>query len=392
MPFTETFPELIAFLLMPWVLPSKCRGWCLPSALALLQKALIKIQRCVRATPFSSCLTQCIVASSSLSCQYYEVVLEAAFRSAALPDVGAWLVARAHRRYGLTSSSANVSAAWTALAQGAYASDGTLSDGTGVAMLPAPDTTHWSQDRMTPTPGLCSTWIAWGALIDASASVNRSSGGWGPFSYDLVNTGRETLAQLSSPLSQNLSAVLQAPGPVDAVALERTGPAYVALLLDLDSLLATHEAFLLGPWINSARSWGRESDDCNGSAVGDLSCPDFYTWNALCQLTTWYPTMVNASDVPHRDGDYARKHWSPLVSDYYAVRANLTLAQARKNAASRTPLDNAAVARANAILAYSFTTPPFHDFPLEPISDPVSISISLHAKYESYFTSCGQNS
>ena len=286
-------------------------------------------------------------------------------------------------------SNANITAAWTALAAGPYTLDGSLSDGTGVALLPASDTSHWSADRATPAPALCATWTAWGALVAAAPALGAAAGSE-PFVYDLVNTGREALAQLSSPLSQNFSAVLQAPGPLDAAAIERTGPPYLALLLDLDALLATGTAFLLGPWVEAARAWGGKSDDCGGTAIGDLACPDFYAWNALCQITTWYPTLPNASAVPQRDGDYARKHWSPLVADYYAERVRLTLAQARVDAAAHGPLNTTAVARAGAALAYSFTTPPYPAFPLVPAPDAVGVSTRLRAKYAPYFEACTQ--
>lgn len=324
----------------------------------------------------------------SLPTQYYEVVLEAAFRPAPLTDPAVWLVARAQRRYGLALPNPNITAAWMALAAGPYALDGTLSDGTGVAELPSPDTSHWSTDRATPGPSVCATWMAWGALIAAVPALGPAASGE-PFVYDLINTGREVLAQLSTPLSQNFSAVLNAHGPLDAAALERTGPPYIELLRDLDALLATDSAFLLGPWLASARAWGEGDDDCSGTAIGNLSCPDFYAWNALCQLTTWYPTLPDASAVPQRDTDYARKHWSPLVADYYGARAELTLTQARHDAAAHAPLNSTAVKRATAELAYSFTAPPYPTFPLVPAPDPVGTSAALRAKYTGVFASCG---
>jgi hypothetical protein len=187
-------------------------------------------------------------------------------------------------------------------------------DGTGVALLPATDTSHWSPDRSVPTTELCHTWNAWGALIAAAPSLGLSAS-LEPYIYDLINTGRECLAQLSSPLSQNFSDALKQ-DPLDLTSIESSGPPYVQLLLDLDNLLATDSAFLLGPWVaagealdekqfvnwthlflpilcDAARAWDDLSDDCTGTAVGNLSCADFYEWNALVQLSTWYPTTEN---------------------------------------------------------------------------------------------------
>ena len=52
----------------------------------------------------------------------------------------------------------------------------------------------------------------------------------------------------------------------------------------------------------------------------------------LWQLTTWNPTPANATNIPGGPVDYASKHWSGLISDYYSVRASLVLQQAQADA------------------------------------------------------------
>ena len=49
-----------------------------------------------------------------------------------------------------------------------------------------------------------------------------------------------------------------------AAAVNRTGTLYQELLLDLDQLLATDGAFLLGPWLDRARRLGGEGSDRAG--------------------------------------------------------------------------------------------------------------------------------
>jgi hypothetical protein len=53
------------------------------------------------------------------------------------------------------------------------------------------------------------------------------------------------------------------------------------------------------------------------------------------QLTTWNPTPANASSIPGGPVDYASKHWSGLISDYYGARATLVLQQAQADATAK---------------------------------------------------------
>lgn len=50
---------------------------------------------------------------------------------------------------------------------------------------------------------------------------------------------------------------------------------------DLDRLVGTDSAFLLGPWIQAARAWGDNATDCGAKFA---SCGDFYEWNARTQV------------------------------------------------------------------------------------------------------------
>jgi hypothetical protein len=326
---------------------------------------------------------------------YYEVIQGAPWRSGPIDNMSRHVVRRAHRRYGLARHSPAVAEAWTLLEQSSYAEDLGVGDDTGVGQFPLVPVSsykrslpHWSSNLTQPSAGLCKTWAAWGRLIDASSEVGVAE----PFRYDLVNTGREILAQLSTVLSIRFARALGAT-PMNSAALNRTGRAYVELLLDLDGLVATDAAFLLGPWLRDARAWGvvngSAMHDCTGTVVDAVlqgDCPRFLEWNARCQLTTWYPTPAS-KPMPLRDTDYARKHWSPLIRDYYARRAAMLLTQALSDATANKPLDMAAVLRLRAQLAFEWTTRTDR-YSEVPAPNFVDVSKAARTKYATMFASC----
>ena len=140
------------------------------------------------------------------------------------------------------------------------------------------------------------------------------------------------------PVSLNFSAALHlgrsnASLSLSAPRIKETGALYTALLRDLDQLLATDPAFLLGSWLAEARKLGGNAMDCTDTVLGDKlsKCDDFMEWNARAQLTTWHPVDSPSHPTPNPEGsghepwpghidDYARKQWAGLVGDYYLPR------------------------------------------------------------------------
>jgi alpha-N-acetylglucosaminidase len=342
---------------------------------------------------------------------YYELLQEAAFKAAPERNLTAWLVKRAHRRYGLQAAgaaeNADVAAAWAALGASGYARNEAVSDTTGVGISPGEkmNMNNFAKDLATPLPAVCLEWASWGSL-NAAAPAVRAAGGGGnplpaPFTYDLVNGAREVLAQLATPLSVNFSNAFSknaSPGYMEPARLNATGATFRELLLDLDRLLATDTAFMLGPWLASARQLGGSETDCTDTVVGDDvlsgSCADFMEWNARSQLTSWYPTPSATQGYPGqqhgRDHDYARKQWSGLVSDVYAARATLFLEQALRDAAMGRAYNTTAATRAYGRLSYEWQTSfgAQHAYPVAPAEDPVVVSVELRAKWAPYFAKC----
>ena len=181
----------------------------------------------------------------------------------------------------------------------------------------------------------------------------------------MVDVGREVLSQLTIPLSSNFTSALgittRTNTSLSAARIQATGELYVGVLRDLDTLLATDGAFLLGSWLASARKLGGDATDCTDTVLGDRlrRCDDFMEWNARVQLTTWHPVDSPTNPTPSENtpwpgaiNDYARKQWAGLVGDYYAARVEQYLEQGLADANRKTRFNTSEVTQREARLAF----------------------------------------
>jgi alpha-N-acetylglucosaminidase len=313
---------------------------------------------------------------------YYEFMIEANFRSTYVADIPDHIVRRSTRRYGLKDINTDVATAWNLLVNSTYSQDLSVQDPTGIPHLPG-STSQFLNDRYTPSPTLCLTFNAWKSLLAAAPAIDSTLV---TYRYDLINLGRELLAQLSTPVSQNFSDAFSA-ATLDANLLTKTGNLYLDLLNDVDTLVATETAFLLGPVIEQARLWGANSSDCGTLEIPTMNCPDFYEYNVRTQLTTWNPVPMNATKIPGGPIDYASKHWSGLISDYYYVRAAKVLAQALSDASKGQALNATAIEIMEADHAYTFQHT-VKSYPVTPVGDARQVSAAMLTKYSPYYSVC----
>ena len=75
--------------------------------------------------------------------------------------------------------------------------------------------------------------------------------------YDIVNTGREALAQIITTLEHNLTAAVKALNKADAMTFGQT---LLGAYTDLDNLIGCDTSFLIGPWIADAKKWANATD------------------------------------------------------------------------------------------------------------------------------------
>lgn len=101
---------------------------------------------------------------------------------------------------------------------------------------------------------------------------------------------------------------------------------FLDLLHDLDGLLATHEDFLFGRFLEAAKALANvtaKDEDEHRQMLQQ------YEFNARNQVTLWGPTGQII--------DYATKQWNGIVIDYYLPRWSLFLQQLRVSLEEKVP-------------------------------------------------------
>ncbi|ERN18352.1 hypothetical protein AMTR_s00055p00202230 [Amborella trichopoda] len=137
-------------------------------------------------------------------------------------------------------------------------------------------------------------------FLSSASEVSESCN----FRYDLIDLTRQAVAKHANQIFLKVIAAYQSKD-LHGVALY--SQLFLDIVNDLDTLLACHEGFLLGPWLESAKELAQNEEQ-----------EKQYEWNARTQITMWFDnTEVEASLLR----DYGNKYWSGLLQDYYGPRA-----------------------------------------------------------------------
>lgn len=134
---------------------------------------------------------------------------------------------------------------------------------------------------------------AWGLLLQAG---NKKSGA---YVYDVVNLARQTLGNYFGDLWKQYEKACQLK---DKETMRRTQAAMMDILKETDELLSSESSFLLGKWIDDARTIGKNDEE-----------KAYYEKNARNLITTW-----GGSDMELND--YANRTWAGLTSGFYTKR------------------------------------------------------------------------
>ncbi|GGA91877.1 GH92 family glycosyl hydrolase [Puia dinghuensis] len=255
----------------------------------------------------------------------YQLMLENVWQDGAV-DVGAWLKEYARERYSDAAVWASASAAvrggasedhgedwsaaawasvdeaWKLLEGSVY--HGGLGEGGPESIIQARPTFDVKIDRVLThldyDPAVLAR--ALGLFVKAAPILGKSDG----FRYDLVDMTRQVLANYASPLQQQWVAAWK---QRDTVVYRRCSREFLALMDDMDRLLATRTDFLLGKWIHDARACGVSSAE-----------KDLYEKNARDLITLW-------GDKESELREYSNRQWSGLIKGFYKRRWELLFAR-----------------------------------------------------------------
>ncbi|MBD0423185.1 alpha-N-acetylglucosaminidase [Streptomyces sp. TRM S81-3] len=230
----------------------------------------------------------------------YELFTELAWRTGPV-DQQAWFAQYAERRYG--GGDPHAAKAWELLRSGPYSTpSGTWSESqdslfTARPHLTATSAAAWSPGAMRYDPDTVHRALV--ELLKVAPALRTTDA----YRFDLVDVARQALTNRSRTLLPQIKAAYDAK---DLPRFRELSAEWKSDLALLDDLLATDTRFLLGPWLEDARSWG--------ATRAERATAEF---DARSILTTW----------GHRSGsdegglrDYANREWSGLVSDFYAMR------------------------------------------------------------------------
>ncbi|XP_065187184.1 alpha-N-acetylglucosaminidase-like [Sycon ciliatum] len=252
----------------------------------------------------------------------YELMLDTAWHNSPI-DVQAWLDGYVGNRYRHAGHLPQVKRAWRLLESSVYSlywpyrflgvmhlypslgPHGLTMDQDQKAML------HYGGHPSVPPDNQslynCSAvTAAWREMISAGLFVSAQSNSMptGPFSYDLVDIGRQVLVDVHADMVTLIDSAYKRWLQTGANTSQEISVLFrpmLDILADLDHLLANDQNFLLGKWVEDAYSMGATDEE---RAI--------LMMNAKNQVTLW---------GPHGEiTDYAEKHWAGLVKTYYRAR------------------------------------------------------------------------
>lgn len=265
-------------------------------------------------------------------------------------DLTSWLKNYAHCRYGVQD--ANMERAWEILRRTTYAHEGNYES--TITARPTFDRDNvWAYTGIPYDPAeIIDAW----ELMLASADRLKDN----PcYRYDLVLVGKQVLGNYATEIQQKFIMDYETK---DLPAFERNSREFMELIDDMDELMATHEAFLLGKWINDAKRWGTTESESR-----------LYEKNARDLVTLW-----GGKDAFLHD--YASKQWAGLFKGFYKGRWKMFINEVDDCIRHDKVFD--AAATDDAIRSWEWEwvhgTEPYSE---HPEGDPVDVSKRMYEKY-----------
>ncbi|OQR94297.1 alpha-N-acetylglucosaminidase (NAGLU) [Achlya hypogyna] len=238
----------------------------------------------------------------------YDLALSMAWETApvAVPTYVADFI---HARYH--STDAHTQRAWQRLAGSVY--NVTRGYG-GVTKSIVTRRPHWHLDTSTFMPSNISydaseVILAWRDLLHA-ASTSPELATTDAFLHDVVDVTRQALSDAILLEYKSLRFRFHA-HRIPSEQIYAITRRILAMIQELELILASHADFLLGRWLFDAKAL----------AGNDTTLSLYYEYEARNQVTRWGDANSNTL------GDYATKQWAGLVGSYYLVRWRIWLTE-----------------------------------------------------------------
>lgn len=196
---------------------------------------------------------------------------------------------------------------------------------------------------------------AWKMLVSCAGIHEESDG----FRYDLVDVTRQVLADYASILQQKAASRYQA-GDVEG--FKAASEEFLGLIDDMDKLLGTRSEFLLGRWLDDARSIGHTDQE-----------KDLYEHNARNQITLW-------GNRDCRIRDYACKHWNGMMAGFYRPRWERFFDTVSAAMEQGVPFDEAAFIEASKDWEWEWTHG-YEKYPNQPVGSEIEECLRIWDKY-----------
>lgn len=208
-------------------------------------------------------------------------------------ELNNWLKNYANCRYGRKDE--NMERAWEILQKTVYVNEGNYES--AITARPTFDKDNvWAYTGIPYNP--VELVDAWKYMLDASDKFADNP----CYQYDLILVSKQVMANYATNIQQKFIEDYQTK---DMPAFKRNSEEFMTLIDDMDELMSTNQAFLLGKWINDARKWGTTESESR-----------LYEKNARDLVTLW-----GGKDAFLHD--YASKQWAGLFKGFYKGRWQL---------------------------------------------------------------------
>ena len=281
----------------------------------------------------------------------YEYVFEKAWTGDLHTDMEAWIEKLADQRAG--KEDPNMREAWKLLADSIYNWPST--PGQCVMVNARPTMGAYRQYYVNPRYRYNNLDLL--NVLDKLLAVDSDSR---TLHFDVVNITRQMLGNYFSDLQKEYVTAYK---DGDYEKLHENEAIMTEILDDLDSLLNTESAFLVGKWIADARAIGINDED-----------KDYFESNARNLITTWgeEDALLN---------EYGSRSWAGLTKTYYAYRWKEFFKDVNAAIEANVPFDEEAYHKRICEYEGQWWRERLYEFNAEPVGDGMSIAKKIAEKY-----------